>query len=191
VIDAYDVGFLPVGGHTSTTRVHDLAELATPARPLVVLYLGDYDPSGLHMSEVDLPRRLAFHAHRKYGVTRADSRKWSDDVVRYALERGGVVFRRLALTLDDTDALGTGLSFPASDKISDPRYAWFVRNFGRRCWELDAMNPNDLRTRVEAAIRAEIEPVAWERYVRAEAAERESIETTLSTWNRIPGLARE
>jgi hypothetical protein len=27
--------------------------------PLLVLYVGDWDPSGMHMSEVDLPKRLA------------------------------------------------------------------------------------------------------------------------------------
>jgi len=33
VLDTYEVNFLPVGGHTSTTRIHELAEQATPARP--------------------------------------------------------------------------------------------------------------------------------------------------------------
>jgi hypothetical protein len=50
------------------------------------------------------------------------------------------------------------------------------------------MNPNDLRARVEAAIVAEIEPVAWERYVRADAVELESMVATMSTWNSISGL---
>ncbi len=53
------------------------------------------------------------------------------------------------------------------------------------------MDPNALRTRVEAAIRAEIEPTAWARYVAAEAVEQASIVTTLRTWNRISGLASE
>ena len=44
-------------------------------------------------------------------------------------------------------------SFPASDKKKDPRYKWFVRNYGNRCWELDAMDPNDLRACVEQADR--------------------------------------
>jgi hypothetical protein len=40
-------------------------------------------------------------------------------------------------------------SFPASDKKKDPRYGWFVENFGDRCWELDALDPNDVRACVE------------------------------------------
>jgi hypothetical protein len=53
------------------------------------------------------------------------------------------------------------------------------------------MNPNTLRTRVEAAIEAEIEPTAWDRYVTAERVEHESMVATMHTWNRISGLARE
>ena len=52
-------------------------------------------------------------------------------------------------------------SFPAADKRKDPRYKWFVANHGDRCWELDAMDPNDLRDCVEQEIRRLIEPVAW------------------------------
>ena len=44
-------------------------------------------------------------------------------------------------------------SFPASDKRKDPRYKWFLANYGQECWELDAMDPNDLRDCVEAAIK--------------------------------------
>ena len=43
-------------------------------------------------------------------------------------------------------------SFPAADKKKDPRHDWFVENYGKRCWELDAMDPNDLRDCVEQAI---------------------------------------
>ena len=61
-------------------------------------------------------------------------------------------FQRIALARDDLDGLP---SFPASDKKRDPRYKWFAKNFGNHCWELDAMDPNDLRARVEATIEAE------------------------------------
>jgi hypothetical protein len=95
---------------------------------------------------VDLPRRLAFHAHRGAGVTRAESREWLGDTVGLYLGHGGIIFRRLALTAADTGTLGQLVSFPASDKgprpgsRGDARYDWFVQHYGRRCWELDAMN---------------------------------------------------
>jgi hypothetical protein len=73
-------------------------------------------------------------------------------------------------------------SFPASDKSKDPRYQWFCSNYGKRCWELDAMDPNDLRDSVETAIMDLIEPVAWKRCEVVNKAEQESLKTVLGKW---------
>ena len=75
-------------------------------------------------------------------------------------------------------------SFPASDKRKDPRYKWFVANHGHRCWELDAMDPNDLRDCVEREIKKLIEPVAWQRCEVVNKAEQESLKTVLEQWGR-------
>ena len=82
-------------------------------------------PSGMFMSEEDLPNRLA-----SYGGHH-------------------VTVRRIALTPEHLSGLS---SFPATDKRKDPRYKWFRSNYGDRCWELDAMDPNDLRDCVEREI---------------------------------------
>jgi hypothetical protein len=154
MLDRYAVGFLPVGGFSSATKAHDLAE-DDDGRELIVFYVGDFDPSGLYMSEEDLPRRLS--------------------------EYGGhhITLRRIALTREQTDDLP---SFPATDKHKDPRYRWFVRNHGDRCWELDAMDPNDLRDCVEQTILELIDPVAWERCEIVNHAEQESLRTILQKW---------
>ena len=78
---------------------------------------------------------------------------------------------RIALTRAQTRGLP---SFPAADKIKDSRYKWFVANHGRRCWELDAMDPNDLRDCVEQKIKELIEPVTWERCEVVNKAEQDS-----------------
>jgi hypothetical protein len=155
VLDHYAVGFLPVHGFSSATAAHDIAE-DDDGRNLIVLYVGDYDPSGMFMSEEDLPARFA-----KYGGDH-------------------IILRRIALT---DNHIGDSLpSFPASDKKDDPRYNWFVTNFGSRCWELDAMDPNDLRACVERQIKKLIEPVAWKRCEIINKAERESLRTVLDSW---------
>ena len=154
VTDEYGVGFLPVGGFSSATKAHDLA-LTDDDRPLIVLYVGDYDPSGMYMSEVDLPNRM-----EKY-------------------EGHHVVIKRIALVKSDLAGL---TSFPAADKKDDPRYPWFVRNYGKKCWELDAMDPNDLRDRVEEAIRNEIDWDAWNRAVLCQEAEQELLQSYFDKW---------
>jgi hypothetical protein len=135
VLDAFGVGFQVMHGFGSATTVHGVAD-DDDGRPLIALYVGDWDPSGLWMSEHDLPERLS-----RYGGDY-------------------VTVKRIALTQSHIRRLP---SFPASDKKKDPRYPWFVANYGRRCWELDALDPNDLRERVRQEILTHIEPTAWNR----------------------------
>jgi hypothetical protein len=125
VLDEFGVGFRVMHGFCGATTIYDVAQ-DYDGRPLFILYVGDYDPSGLCMSEVDLPNRL---------------KKYDGDHV-------GLI--RIALTHFDLLDLP---SFPASDKAKDKRYKWFVENYGDQCCELDAMDPNDLRDRVRSRIR--------------------------------------
>jgi hypothetical protein len=192
VLDQYEVDFLPIGGYASATRVKDLAREGDEDHPLLVLYLGDHDPSGRGMSDHDLPRRLLRYAIDDPDTnreTKDELREASDETVASDLEDHGIEIRRIALDQDDCAALGHDMGFPARDKIKDPRYRGFVQRFGDRCWELDAMNPNDLRDRVTEAIEAELDREEWDRYVTAEKVERESITKTLKTWKSISGLA--
>jgi hypothetical protein len=155
VLDDYGVGFRVMHGFTSATDVHGAAG-NYDGRELIVLYVGDYDPSGMYMSEVDLPTRLA----------------------RY--DGSHITIQRIALTRDQVADLP---SFPAADKRKDPRYPWFVANHGHDCWELDAMDPNALRDCVEEAIVELIEPIAWRRCETVNKAEQESLRTILGGWH--------
>jgi hypothetical protein len=156
VLDKYGVGFRALHGFNSATVVHDVAvdrDLADN-RPLIALYVGDYDPSGMCMTE-ELPNWL-----ERYGGTH-------------------VQLRRVALLREHVTNLP---SFPASDKRKDLRYKWFVKNYGERCWEFDAMNPNDLRALVRQAIEAEIDWPAWNHWKNVGDAERETINTYLAAF---------
>jgi hypothetical protein len=144
-------------GHTSWTEVHNVAEEChTDPRPLIAFYVGDYDPSGMHMSEADLPSRLA-----ELGVE--------------------VTVKRLAVHRDDAQRRQLP-SFSAHTKKSDTRYPWFLREYGETCWELDALSPVALRGVVEAAIWDKIEWNAWQRCAVTEQAEQRSLRQVLGNW---------
>ena len=155
VLDHYAVGFRVMHGFSGATTIYDVAQ-DDDGRELIALYVGDFDPSGMFMSEEDLPARLS---------------KYDGDHVK---------LKRIALTRAQVRGLP---SFPATDKRKDPRYKWFRSNFGDRCWELDAMDPNNLRECVQRAIIRLIEPEAWQRCEIVNAAERESLQTVLEHWN--------
>ena len=123
-LDEYGVPFMALHGYNSATKVYELAQdVQSDHRANVFLYVGDHDPSGMHMSAVDLPDRL-----RRYGA-------------------GTFVLERIALTEDDVANLP---SFPGNQ--TDPRYRWYAAHYGAEAWELDAMDPNDLRERVRSFI---------------------------------------
>ena len=109
----------------------------------------------MYMSEKDLPARLE----------------------RY--DGDHVVLARISLVRSQLAGLP---SFSADDKKKDKRYEWFVRNYGKVCWELDALDPNVLRTCVEEKIQECIEPTAWQRCKVVERAERESLRTVMTSW---------
>jgi hypothetical protein len=154
VLDHYAVGFRVMHGFSSATAVYEAAQ-STDDKDLIALYVGDFDPSGLYMSEEDLPARLANYDGDHVEVT------------------------RIALTPEQVIGLP---SFPTTDKRKDPRFRWFVANHGDRCWELDAMDPNDLREVVDREIMQLIEPIAWARCTTINKAEQESLHTVIANW---------
>jgi hypothetical protein len=189
VLDKYEVPFQVLHGWSGATPVWDMAQanLARHQRTRI-LYVGDRDPSGMYMSEVDLPRRLA-----RYSTNTPADKDIDPGTVRRVLEAARLEIRRIALTEADTVALGPAMSFPASDKADKPdkkgdsRYKWFVENHGDRCWELDALSPNVLRDRLEAAIKAELDEERWDRFTHVQEVEREFIMETCQTWASISG----
>ena len=157
VLDEYGVGFRVMHGFGSATVINDVASRRR-SKQLIVLYVGDFDPSGMSMSEHDIPKRI-----KEYGGK-------------------NIRIKRIALTRPDCDAIGRESAFNVKQKTKDPRAPWFRKTYGQLCWELDAMDPNALRSRVEREIKRHIEPVAWRRCETVFEAEKESMTGFLNTW---------
>ena len=160
ILSAYGVTFRVMHGYTSWTCLREVAEeCQVNKKPLTVFYVGDFDPSGMHMSEVDLPSRLA-----ELGADLT--------IERLAIHKDFALWQQLP-------------SFTAAEKKNDTRYPWFVPRHGTTCWELDAMSPPDLRAMVERAILGMIDEAAWNRCESVEAAERHSLEQVLGSWRSM------
>lgn len=178
VLHDYGVTFRVMHGYGSSTALHQAAvDSIESEKPLIVLYVGDWDPSGLHMSNVDLPRRVLQYGGRA-------------EIIRLALTAADIADPALPWFLAETKA-------GSKEQKGDPRYNWYVgvnlvdhigkSDLGQRvrdlrCWELDALSPNILRQRVEQAIRQHLDLAAWHQSDVAEQAERESLLDVLSRW---------
>ncbi|MDZ4214985.1 MAG: hypothetical protein U1C60_09375 [Rhodocyclaceae bacterium] len=162
VLNEFGVTFRVMKGFGSFTSVRQAAEdsLSLASHQTgVVLYIGDFDPSGLYMSAVDLPERLD-----RYGS------QWT--------------FERIAVLESDTSNL---LSFDLASKTGDPRHDWYLKRYGSKCWELDAIDPNDLRHRVKEQIETRLNLLVWEHAKGIEAAEVESMKSFHKAWNARMG----
>lgn len=159
VLEEFGVTLRVMGGYGSATTIYDAAQDSVSSdKPLTVLYSGDWDPSGLHMSAIDLPDRI-----QRYG--------------------GALRMKRIALTAAD---VGDGLpSFDLATKAKDPRYRWYRDNFGTRCWEVDALSPVTLRKRVRAEIVKMLDADLWNHSIGVEAVERESMLSFMTTYKSI------
>ena len=160
VLREYGLPFRVMKGYASMTAMKEAAEASKRAalagKYFQVLYMGDYDPSGMQMSEVDIPKRF-------YGY-------------------GGCGdIRRIAITQDDFHCQ----SFSVYEKTTDTRFEWFLKRFGDECWELDAMNPNDLRERTEEQIRACLDLLKWEKAKEIEAVEVASMREFHDEWQQV------
>jgi hypothetical protein len=155
VLNDYGVTFRVMHGYASATVVNDVADMSNENdKPLIVLYVGDWDPSGMHMSEVDLPRRL-----EEYGAT--------------------LKLRRVALTRNILKDLP---SFKPETKSQDPRYRWFMKHIRTQCYELDALPPPVLRARVESEIRMLIDLDLWGHAKMVERAQVDSMQIFHKSW---------
>ncbi|OGD45355.1 hypothetical protein A3K69_02310 [Candidatus Bathyarchaeota archaeon RBG_16_57_9] len=141
IANKYSVRTFPTRGYPSFSYVQEMSRYITAkqgGKKTVVLYFGDFDPSGVDI-ERDLTERL-----EKYGATDFE-------------------VRRVALTLDQIKQNSLP---PMPVKRSDARADGFLAEHGDRAVELDAMDPNIFQSTVEQSIRGEIDAAKWNAKIR-------------------------
>lgn len=161
VLDKYGIPFRVQHGFGSKTVMHDVAiQTQYTNKPLTILYVGDYDPSGMYMSEVDIPKRIEYY-------------------------NGFATINRISLTSYDVlDYKGNEKlpSFLAKEKEKDPRYPWYVASYGDKCWELDALSPVTIRQLVESEIVKHLDMDIWNRALTIENAEISAFKHYQESW---------
>lgn len=147
-VEPYRVSVCPCRGYSSYTYIKRGAidgRFSEVDKPIILLYLGDHDPSGLQMTE-DLENRFA-----KYG------------------ESLNITAKRIALSIDQVRKYKL---LPNPTKKADSRSSAYVSEFGDECWELDAVEPRELQRIVKHAIEDEIDMQTWKHSLEQEEADR-------------------
>lgn len=129
----------------------------------VILHLGDHDPSGLDMTE-DIKKRLDL-----FGCARTEV--W-----------------RLALNMPQVEELKPP---PNPVKPKDSRYRGYVEQWGKECWELDALDPRLIARLIQKNIIKNLDLDTWQQDYAVESQMRCDLLTASENWPEASDYIQE
>jgi hypothetical protein len=166
VCNELDVPFTSNKGYASQSFMYrkgkEMARAAADGKNVHILYLGDHDPSGLDMDR-DVEERLRMFAGHELALHFKNL-----DLTRVALTTPQVKFHKPP---------------PNPAKMTDSRVAEYIKNHGRKSWELDALEPRILADLVRIEVESLRDETKWKRAVQDEVDMKAELEAIAKTYN--------
>lgn len=150
-------------GYSSSSAMYEASKRLLPhqddGRSVVILYLGDHDPSGEDMVR-DIRDRLV-----TFGVDQIEVEK-------------------LALTMAQIKEFNPP---PNPAKITDPRAADYIAKHGAHSWEVDALNPETLASIIREGFERHVDDKKMAAIVRQESKEKARLKKVIAAadWTSI------
>lgn len=153
VCDELEIDYFSCHGYNSDSEAwragQRFARYYAKGQKPIVFYVGDHDPSGVHMTE-DVRDRLEMFCGCPVQVV------------------------RLGLNMPQVEELHLP---PNYAKPNDSRTPAYAGRFGSDlCWEMDAMEPTYLHTLVRNAVLKLRDPALWDEALREEAEHRDTLD---------------
>jgi len=159
VTKQYHIRLMINRGYSSLSAMYDarnrFKSYADAGYRTVIIYLGDHDPSGLDMIR-DVRERLA-----ELGLA-------SIEVIP------------IALTMDQINQYNPP---PDPAKITDPRAAWYIQEYGNHSWEVDALPPNVLTDLLTNTIQGLIDMDIFNESMGRETADKDELARLIEDFN--------
>lgn len=148
-------------GYSSVTAMHDIFQRIKDAydekenfNQAVILYVGDFDPSGLDMIR-DVEDRI------------------TDFLVGYGLGNIILTIQPVALTSEQINKYNPP---PNPAKRQDPRAKKFIAQYGSSSWEVDALKPEVLHKTLDNNIRKYIDIKTYEAQLQKESSKKQTLQ---------------
>jgi len=125
---------------------------------VVMLHLGDHDPSGLDMTR-DIGERI-----------------------RLFSAGGRFALNRIALNMEQVEELNPP---PNPAKVTDSRYESYASEYGEESWELDALEPKFIVNLITDRVLQERDEEKWEEAEREQEEERDKIGRVIEQWDNL------
>lgn len=142
----YDLPYFSCRGYASQTALYDAGkriQIHLDYRPVVILHLGDHDPSGIDMTR-DIKDRLELF-----------SGYWGGDH-----DGGSLDIERIALNYDQVEEHKPP---PNPVKATDSRTGAYSKKFGDSCWELDALEPSLMEQLINDQVESYLDQDQWDK----------------------------
>lgn len=172
IADKYHVYFGYNKGYCSASTIYDIAKRVAKQidndKMVVLLYLGDHDPSGLDMiRDVEVRIKEFLVAWKRNNLVDDKECEYYTEMFRDHVE-DTVFVEHVALTTDQIKKYGPP-SNPA--KFTDPRANGYVSIHGRVSWELDSIEPEVLMQLTEDAILEYLDVDKYNSWIKKEENE--------------------
>lgn len=162
VADQWDCPWFSCRGYVSQSELWGASRrmeryFRAGAEEVIVLHLGDHDPSGIDMTR-DIQDRLEL-----FGV-------------------GAVEVKRIALNMDQIEQYGPP---PNPTKLTDSRSDGYIHRFGMESWELDALDPATLDKLISDNIQPWIDESLYQGRLDEEQRHRDLLEAASDRWDEL------
>jgi hypothetical protein len=155
-----DVPYFSCRGYTSISEVWSAAmrlkRWKARGQKILILHLGDHDPSGIDMSR-DIKDRL-----KVFGVK--------------------IEFERLALNMDQVTQYNPP---PNPAKVTDSRFKSYQDLYGDESWELDALDPSVLVSLIQDNIANYRDEAAWAETLEREEEAKARLRKAAKHWDAL------
>lgn len=156
-----DVSFFSCRGYVSQSEMWGAARRLqrhiNNGQQIILLHLGDHDPSGRDMSRDIQDRLITFETH-------------------------GVDFHRLALNMKQIEFYGPP---PNPTKVSDSRAAKYIQEFGHECWELDALEPKVISDLISSNVQKYRDGEVYQSVLDREREEKGMLQEVSENWEGV------
>ena len=160
------VNYSSCRGYVSQSEMHSAAlrhrYYEQQGQDVVIIHLGDHDPSGIDMTR-DIQARLNLFGANTF-------------------------VNRIALTFDQVLRYGPP---PNPAKTTDARYETYRDQFGEESWELDALDPNTLNELIVGEIDTYMDFDRYNDRVEQQDRGRDQLVAVSNRWGEIEQLVEE
>lgn len=155
-----DVPYFSCRGYVSQSEMwaasQRLRSMERRGQRVVIIHLGDHDPSGRDMSR-DIFDRLDFFS-------------------------APPIFRRIALNMDQIEQYNPP---PNPTKITDSRADGYIAEFGYESWELDALSPAVMASLIRSNVEEFCDLNLFRAAKRREDEAKQVLENVSANWDQI------